>query len=329
MNNTLSFPHRVAPRQRVVQCITETIGNTPMLQLQRLCNEEGTLGQVFAKLEYFNPAGSIKDRAAKAMFEHILNTHQHAKLNVIEATSGNSGVACAWLGAIHQVPVTIVMPEHMSKERQQLIRFYGANLVLTSETDGMPGAMAVAETLLKTVEGAVSMDQFANPVNAAEHARSTAREIWQDMGEDIDVVVTGMGTGGTATGIGRILKQQDASIEIVIAEPSNCPLLSEGKAGSHGIPGVHPGLIPPLLDKRFIDKVLTVTDDAALDTARRAARKEGIAVGISSGATLSVALSLARQPAYRGKKIVAIAADGAERYFSTPLFSQLPCDLTA
>lgn len=323
MHNTLSFPQRVAPRQRVVQCITDTIGNTPTLQLNRLCAEEQTQGQVFAKLEYFNPAGSIKDRAAKAMFEHILNTHQHANLNVIEATSGNSGVACAWLGAIHQVPVTIVMPEHMSKERQQLIRFYGANLILTPEKDGMPGAMKVADTLLLTIEGAVSMDQFANPVNAAEHARSTAREIWQDMGEHIDVLVTGMGTGGTATGIGRFLKQQRRDIEIVIAEPSNCPLLSEGKSGTHSIPGIHPGMVPPLLDKRVIDKVVKVTDEAALHMARKAACKEGIAVGISSGATLAVAFSLARLPEYRAKNIVAIAADGAERYFSTPLFSQL------
>ncbi len=327
MNNTLSFPQRVAPRQRVLQSITESIGNTPMLQLNRLGKEEKVLGQVFAKLEYFNPAGSIKDRAAKAMFEHILNTQNHNNINVIEATSGNSGVACAWLGAIHQVPVTIVMPEHMSQERQKLIRFYGANLILTPEHEGMPGAMKVANTLLLTIEGAVSMDQFANPVNAAEHARSTAREIWQDMGENVDVLVACMGTGGTATGVGRFLKQQNRRIEIVIAEPSNCPLLTEGKSGAHGIPGVHPGIVPPLLDKQVIDKVIKVSDDAALDMARRAACKEGIAVGISSGATLAVALSLAKLPAYQGKNIVAIAADGAERYFSTPLFNLPDTDL--
>lgn len=252
------------------------------------------LGQVFVKFEYFNLVGLIKDCVVKVMFEYILNIYQYVKLNVIEVILGNSGVVCVWLGVIYQVLVIIVMFEYMFKECQQLICFYGVNLVFMFEIDGMFGVMVVVEILLKMVEGVVLMDQFVNLVNVVEYVRSIVCEIWQDMGEDIDVVVIGMGIGGIVMGIGCFLKQQDVLIEIVIVEFSNCLLFSEGKVGLYGIFGVYLGLILFLLDKCFIDKVLMVIDDVVFDIVCWVVRKEGIVVGILSGVILLVVLLFVR-----------------------------------
>jgi cysteine synthase A len=301
-------------------CITQTIGNTPMVQLNRLADAPATKARVLLKLEYFNPAGSIKDRAALSMLEDLLRQHNGHITHVIEATSGNSGVACAWLGAVYGIPVTIVMPEHMSKERQLMIRHYGAQLITTERAKGMPGAIAHAEALLHKIDGAVSMNQFENPANAAAHQHTTASEVWQQTGGHIDALVACMGTGGTLTGMARFLKARHPAINIIAAEPSACPLLSQGQGGEHAIQGINPGHIPKGLDRSLIDEVLTVDCQQAIETARLLARKEGIAAGISSGATVTAALALASRPEFQGKTIVAILADGAERYYSTALF---------
>ena len=303
------------------QCITETIGNTPLVRLNRLPGMRGTRATVLAKLEYFNPAGSIKDRAALSMLEDLLRQHNGNVRHIIEATSGNSGVACAWLGAVYDIPVTIVMPEHMSRERQLMIRHYGAHLITTPRGDGMPGAIAHAHNLLNDIKGAVSMDQFANPANAAAHQNTTAREVWQQTNGHIDALVACMGTGGTLTGMARFLKVHNPAIKIIAAEPSACPLLSKGEGGEHAIQGVNPGHIPKGLDRSLIDEVLTVDCQQAIETARLLARKEGMAAGISSGATIAAALALAGRKQFQGKTIVVILADSAERYFSTNLFA--------
>ena len=303
------------------QCITETIGNTPLVRLNRLPELQGARATVLAKLEYFNPAGSIKDRAALSMLEDLLRQHNGNVRHIIEATSGNSGVACAWLGAVYDIPVTIVMPEHMSSERQLMIRHYGANLITTPRDKGMPGAITHAHNLLNDIAGAVSMDQFANPANAAAHQNTTAREVWQQTNGHIDALVACMGTGGTLTGMARYLKAHNPAIKIIAAEPSACPLLSKGEGGEHAIQGVNPGHIPKGLDRSLIDEVLTVDCQQAIETARLLARKEGMAAGISSGATIAAALALASRKQFQGKTIVAILADSAERYFSTNLFA--------
>lgn len=306
---------------QIFGCVSQTIGNTPLVKLNRLPSAAGANATILAKLEYFNPAGSIKDRAALSMLQDLLDTHDGNIRHVIEATSGNSGVACSWLGAIYDIPVTIVMPEHMSRERQLMIKHYGANLITTEKSLGMPGAIAHAERLLKEIDGAVSMDQFANPANAAAHQHGTAQEIWRDTQGRIDVLVACMGTGGTLTGIARFLKARNPAIRIVAAEPSACPLLSKGEAGEHAIQGVNPGHIPKGLDRALIDEIITVDCDQAIDMARLLARKEGLAAGISSGATVAAALELGRRESLADKTIVTILADGAERYFSTALFA--------
>lgn len=302
--------------------ITHTIGNTPLVSLNRIPKEEGISAQLLAKLEYFNPAGSIKDRAAMAMFEDLLENSHFPVKHVIEATSGNSGVACAWLGAIYDVPVTIVMPEHMSVERQQLIKHYGATLITTPKAQGMPGAIAFADTLIKSIPGSASMNQFANPANAQAHELTTAKELWDDTKGQLDVVVACMGTGGTLSGIGRYLKKRNPKIEIIAAEPLSCPLLSLGKAGEHTIQGINPGHIPEGLDREVVDRAIMINDQDAIQMARKLARKEGLAVGMSSGTVACAAIEVAKQPEYQHKKIVMIMADGAERYFSTTLFAE-------
>lgn len=316
MLDTLAFSNTNCPHA----CITQTIGDTPLVRLNRLPALQNVNATILAKLEYFNPAGSIKDRAALSMLQDLLNRHDGKVTHVIEATSGNSGVACAWLGAVYAIPVTIVMPEHMSRERQLMIRHYGANLVTTSKAEGMPGAIAHAEYLLEKINGAVSMDQFANPANAAAHQNGTAAEIWRDTQGNIDVLVACMGTGGTLTGMARYFKAQNPAIKIIAAEPSACPLLSQGIAGEHMIQGINPGHIPKGLDRSLIDEVLTVDCEEAIATARLLARKEGMAAGISSGATVAAAFKLGRRAEFQGKNIVTILADGAERYYSTELF---------
>ena len=303
------------------QCITETIGNTPLVRLNRLPEMQSARATVLAKLEYFNPAGSIKDRAALSMLEELLHQHNGNIRHIIEATSGNSGVACAWLGAVYDIPVTIVMPEHMSTERQLMIRHYGASLITTPRGKGMPGAIAHAHELLSNIEGAVSMDQFANPANAAAHQNTTAREVWQQTNGHIDALVACMGTGGTLTGMARYLKAHNPAIKIIAAEPSACPLLSKGEGGEHAIQGVNPGHIPRGLDRSMINEVLTVDCQQAIETARLLARKEGMAAGISSGATVAAAMVLGSRAEFEGKTIVTILADSAERYFSTSLFA--------
>ncbi|NVK55573.1 MAG: cysteine synthase A [Alteromonadaceae bacterium] len=316
-------PHSTTPirQNRILDSIVQTIGNTPMVKLNRINNATESSANILAKLEYFNPAGSIKDRAALAMLNALQNEQQTAVHHIVEASSGNSGVACAWLGAVYEIAVTIVMPEHMSDERQKLIRHYGATLVTTPREQGMPGAIAKADLLIRHLEGAVSMDQFANPANAMAHEQSTGQELWDDTAGQIDVVIAGMGTGGTLTGIGRFLKARNPHIQIVAAEPESCPLLSQGRSGEHQIQGINPGHIPAGMNVGILDRVIAVSDDDAINMARQLARKEGLAVGLSSGAVVHAASLLAQMPQYNGKNIVVILADGAERYFSTSLFA--------
>ncbi|MDC8832384.1 cysteine synthase A [Alteromonas gilva] len=319
LNPNITTPIR---QDRVLDSVVETIGNTPMVKLNRIHNGTSNPASILAKLEYFNPAGSIKDRAALAMLNALQQDNQSPVTHIVEASSGNSGVACAWLGAVYDIAVTIVMPEHMSVERQKLISHYGATLITTPREQGMPGAIARAERLIEQLDGAVSMDQFANPANALAHQQSTGQEIWDDTAGKVDVVVAGMGTGGTLTGIGTFLKARNRAIQIVAAEPESCPLLSQGRGGEHKIQGINPGHIPAGMKVEILDRVITVSDDDAISMARQLARKEGLAVGLSSGAVVHAALCLAAMPQYHGKNIVTILADGAERYFSTALFCE-------
>lgn len=322
MNIPFSSP-RQQPKDAILDCVTQTAGNTPLVRLNRIVSRYNIEADLLAKLEYFNPAGSIKDRSALAMFDSLAKKQDLPLAHVIEASSGNSGVACAWLGALNGVDVTIVMPENMSQERQKLITHYGANLIKTPRADGMPGAIQRAEEMLAAIPGAVSMDQFNNPANAQAHEHTTSKEIWRDTAGNVDAVIAGMGTGGTLTGIGRHLKSLNPAVKIIAVEPETCPLLSAGKSGPHLIQGINPGHIPEGLDRSVIDHVIPVADEEAIAMAQQLARTEGLAVGMSSGAVLAGAIKLvAQQCSFRYKRVVLIMADGAERYFSTELFTR-------
>lgn len=302
--------------------ITQTIGNTPLVRLQRIEQTFDLQAQLIAKVEYFNPAGSIKDRPAMAMINALIASAQFSdKTEIIEATSGNNGVACAWICALHNIPLTIVIPEHMSIERQKLIKHYGAKVVTTPKALGTKGAIDTAKAMIAEREHAVMLDQFANEANPNTHANSTAKEVWRDTAGQIDILVAGVGTGGTITGMARTLKTLKPEVQIVAVEPASCPVLSEGRAGVHKIQGLSSGHVPDVLDQHLLDEVLTVADHDAIEGARLAARRESLPVGISSGATLQAAIELAKRPENHGKQIVLIMADTAERYFSTELFA--------
>ena len=305
----------------VYTSVDQLIGKTPLLELGRLMREEALPARLLAKLEYLNPAGSVKDRVAKAMLD---DAERRGVLKpgsvLIEPTSGNTGIGLAAVAAARGYRVIIVMPETMSIERRRMMRAYGAELVLTNGADGMKGAIAKAEELVKEIPDALIPGQFTNPANPAAHYAATGPEIWADTDGQIDLFVAGVGTGGTVTGVGRYLREQNPNVRIVAAEPASSPVLSGGKAGAHKIQGIGAGFVPDVLDTAVYDEVIPVSNEDAFLTARRIGRLEGVAVGISSGAAAHAAVLLAKRPENRGKTIVVLFPDGGDRYLSTALY---------
>ena len=301
----------------------QLIGGTPLLELKRIEREEGLEARILAKLEYFNPAGSVKDRVAKAMLD---DAEARGLLGpgsvIIEPTSGKTGIGLASVAAARGYRAVIVMPETMSAERRQLLRAYGAELVLTPGAAGMAGAIARAEELAGEIPGGFIPGQFVNPANPAAHRASTGPEIWEDTDGQVDVFVAGVGTGGTVTGVGSYLKSRKPSVYVAAVEPASSPVLSGGAAGSHGIQGIGAGFVPETLDGSVCDEIIPVEDGDAFAAGRRMGRSEGVLIGISSGAALWAALRLARRPENRGKTIVALLPDAGDRYLSTQMFAE-------
>ena len=308
---------------RIYTSADQLIGRTPLLEVKHFEKEEGLKATVLVKLEYLNPAGSVKDRIAKAMID---DAEEKGLLKpgsvIIEPTSGNTGIGLASVAAARGYRIIIVMPETMSVERRQLMKAYGAELVLTEGAKGMKGAIAKAEELSKGIPGAFIPGQFVNPANPAAHKATTGPEIWQDTDGKVDIFVAGVGTGGTVTGVGEYLKEQNPNVKVVAVEPASSPVLSEGKAGSHMIQGIGAGFIPDVLNTAVYDEIIPVTNENALSTGRRMGRSEGVLVGISSGAALWAALELAKRPENAGKTIVALLPDTGDRYLSTALFAE-------
>ena len=300
----------------------QLIGKTPLLELTQIEKSEGLNAKILAKLEYFNPAGSVKDRIAKAMIDDaeakgILKTGS----TIIEPTSGNTGIGLASVAAARGYRIIIVMPETMSVERRQLMKAYGAELVLTEGAKGMKGAIAKAEELAKEIPGSFIPGQFVNPANPEVHERTTGPEIWEDTDGKVDIFVAGVGTGGTLTGSGSFLKRQNPDVEVVAVEPASSPVLSQGKAGSHKIQGIGAGFVPDVLDTKIYDEIISVENDDAFAAGKLVGKKEGVLVGISSGAAIWAAIELAKRPENAGKTIVALLPDTGDRYLSTPLFA--------
>ena len=300
----------------------QLIGKTPLLELTHIERESGLEARILAQLEYFNPAGSVKDRIAKAMID---DAEQKGLLKpgsvIIEPTSGNTGIGLASVAAARGYRILIVMPETMSVERRQLMRAYGAELVLTEGALGMKGAIAKADELAREIPDSFIPGQFVNPANPAVHKATTGPELWADTDGTIDLFVSGVGTGGTITGVGEYLKSQNPSVRIVAVEPAASPVLSKGTAGSHKIQGIGAGFVPAVLDTNVYDEIIAVENDDAFATGRQIGRAEGILVGISSGAAVWAAIQLARRPENKGKTIVALLPDTGDRYLSTPLFA--------
>lgn len=301
----------------------QLIGRTPLLELVHVETEDKLEARILGKLEYFNPGGSVKDRIAKAMIDDAeANGQLKPGSVIIEPTSGNTGIGLASVAAAKGYRVIIVMPETMSVERRQLMKAYGAELVLTEGVKGMKGAIAKAEELAKEIPGSFIPGQFENPSNPAVHKRTTGPEIWEDTDGEVDIFVSGVGTGGTVTGVGEYLKAQKPDIKIVAVEPATSPVLSKGTPGTHKIQGIGAGFVPKVLNTVIYDEIIAVENDDAFDAARRIARAEGVLVGISSGAAVWAALQLAKRPENKGKTIVALLPDTGERYLSTPLFAE-------
>ena len=307
---------------KVYESVDQLVGHTPLLELKRVEEVHGVSARILGKLEYFNPAGSIKDRIAKAMIDDaeaagILKPGA----TIIEPTSGNTGIGLASIAAARGYQLILTMPETMSVERRNLIKAYGAKIVLTDGAKGMTGAIEKANELAAEIEGSFIPGQFINPANPAIHKATTGPEIWQDTDGTVDILVAGVGTGGTLTGIGQYLKEQNPEVKLVAVEPSDSPVLSEGRAGSHKIQGIGAGFVPEVLDTTLYDEVITVESDDAFAIGREIGREEGVLVGISSGAAVWAALELAKRPENEGKTIVAILPDAGERYLSTPTFA--------
>lgn len=299
----------------------ETIGNTPLVELHNIERKYNLQAKILAKLEFFNPAGSAKDRIAREMIEDAEKKGiLKPKATLIEPTSGNTGIGLASVAAIKGYRAIFVMPETMSAERINILRAYGAEIVLTEGAKGMAGSIEKAESLAKEIPGSFIPAQFDNPANAMAHEKTTGPEIWRDTDGKIDVFVAGVGTGGTVTGVGRYLKKQRKEIEIVAVEPASSPLLSKGESGPHKIQGIGANFVPKVLDQNVYDKVLAIADEDALKWAKEIGRTEGILVGISSGAALKAAIELAEQTDNQGKNIVVLFTDGGDRYYSTELF---------
>lgn len=307
---------------KVYESVDQLVGHTPLLELKRVEEAHGVSARILGKLEYFNPAGSIKDRIAKAMIDDaeaagILKPGA----TIIEPTSGNTGIGLASIAAARGYQLILTMPETMSVERRNLIKAYGAKIVLTDGAKGMTGAIEKANELAAEIKGSFIPGQFINPANPAIHKATTGPEIWQDTDGTVDILVAGVGTGGTLTGIGQYLKEQNPEVKLVAVEPSDSPVLSEGRAGSHKIQGIGAGFVPEVLDTTLYDEVITVESDDAFAIGREIGREEGVLVGISSGAAVWAALELAKHPENEGKTIVAILPDTGERYLSTPMFA--------
>lgn len=309
---------------KIYESATELIGHTPLLKVNNYAKEVGVTDvTLLAKLEYFNPAGSVKDRIALAMIEDAEKKGQ-LKLGatIIEPTSGNTGIGLASVAAAKGYRTILTLPETMSVERRNLLKAYGAELVLTEGAKGMKGAIAKAEELQKEIPGAVILGQFDNPANPAAHAATTGPEIWEDTEGKVDIFVAGVGTGGTVTGIGTYLKSKNPNVQVVAVEPADSPVLSGGKPGPHKLQGIGAGFVPSILNTQIYDEVFTVTTDEAFETGRLIAHKEGILVGITSGAALYAAVQLAKRPENKGKTIVALLPDSGDRYLSTPMFTE-------
>lgn len=307
----------------IKKSITELVGNTPLLELTHIEEEENIQATLLAKLESFNPAGSVKDRVAKAIIEDAEKTGRLKKGSVIiEPTSGNTGIGLASVATAKGYRTIIVMPETMSNERKMLIKAYGAELVLTEGSKGMKGASDKAEELSKEIPNSIIAGQFTNPINPKMHYDTTGPEIWSDTEGKVDYFVAGVGTGGTLSGVGKYLKEQNPNVKVIAVEPETSPLLSKGQAGPHKIQGIGANFVPETLDKDVYDEIIAVPNDEAILTARKAAKQEGFLIGISSGAALWAGKQLAARPENKGKNIVVIFPDGGERYLSTNLYDE-------
>lgn len=308
---------------KIFKSATELIGNTPLVELTNFEKELGLEATVLAKLEYFNPAGSAKDRIAYAIIDEA---EKSGKLlpggTIIEPTSGNTGIGLASIAAAKGYKLIIVLPDTMSVERRNIIKAYGAELVLTEGSKGMKGAIAKAEELQKELPGSIIAGQFVNPANPKAHFEHTGPEIWEDTDGKVDVFVAGVGTGGTVTGVGEYLKSKNPDVKIVAVEPETSPVLSKGTAGAHKIQGIGAGFVPDVLNTKIYDEVFPVANEAAFEYGKKLARTEGVLVGISSGAALYAAAELAKRPENKGKNIVALLPDSGDRYYSTALFTE-------
>ncbi len=320
----MSEAKKLPGRGRVYNSITDTIGDTPLVRLNRMAKEAGAVADILLKLEFFNPLASVKDRIGVAMIEAL---EREGKILpdtiIVEPTSGNTGIALAFVCAAKGYKLILCMPESMSIERRKMLALLGAQIELTPPEKGMKGAMARAEEIMAQHPNSVMPQQFDNPANPDIHRRTTAEEIWNDTNGAVDVVISGVGTGGTFTGVGAALKPRKASLRMVAVEPEDSPVLSGGQPGPHKIQGIGAGFVPGNLDKSLIDEVVTIGNETAFETARKAARMEGIPVGISSGAAIAAALEVGTRPEMKGKTIVVIIPSFAERYLSTALFDGL------
>ena len=307
---------------KIYESVSELVGRTPLIKMSRLSKKLGVEdAEILAKLEYFNPAGSVKDRVAKSMIEDAESKGiLKAGATIIEPTSGNTGIGLASIGISKGYKVILTMPETMSVERRNLLKAYGAEIVLTDGAKGMQGAIAKADELNEEMENSVILGQFVNPSNAAAHVSTTGPEIWEETDGRVDIFVAGVGTGGTITGTGKYLKSQNPNVKVVAVEPETSPVLSKGTAGPHKIQGIGAGFVPEVLDTNIYDEVFAVSNEAAFSTGNAVAKTEGILVGISSGAALYAASELAKRPENTGKTIVALLPDTGERYLSTALF---------
>ncbi len=307
---------------KIYERATDLIGHTPLLRLSNIIKKHGLEADIYAKLEYFNPAGSVKDRIAKAMIDDAEAKGQLKPGSVIiEPTSGNTGIGLASVAAARGYRIILTMPETMSVERRNLLKAYGAEIVLTEGAKGMKGAIEKADELAKSTPDSFIPSQFSNPANPAAHFASTGPEIWDDTDGKVDIFVAGVGTGGTLTGVGKYLKSKNSDVKVVAVEPAGSPVLSKGTAGPHKIQGIGAGFVPDTLDTSVYDEILPIENDDAFSTGREIARSEGVLVGISSGAAVFAAIELAKRPENKGKKIVVLLPDTGDRYLSTPMFS--------
>ena len=308
---------------KIYESVTELIGGTPILNAKNFAKQAGANATLLAKLEYFNPAGSVKDRIAKAMIDEAEKSGKLKEGSVIiEPTSGNTGIGLASIAAVKGYRIILTMPETMSVERRNILKAYGAEIVLTEGAKGMKGAIEKADELAKEIPGSYIPGQFVNPANPEVHRKTTGPEIWKDTDGEVDLFIAGVGTGGTLTGVGEYLKSQNPDVKIVALEPASSPVLSTGKGGPHKIQGIGAGFVPDVLNTTVYDEIFTVENDDAFATGKLLAKKEGILVGISSGAALYGAIELAKRPENKGKTIVALLPDTGDRYYSTPLFTE-------